>query len=141
MENNKKILAEASTFGIAMCGDGATVHRMPLLNILCITGEQPPFVLEIEDCTAHMAEGGKKNASYIADLFRDKIEQIDPDGTLLTCVYFDGAKNVQKAGDVITAAYPRAFSFHGGEHVLSLFFSDIARIAQIRVRKNLFHYI
>ncbi len=56
-------------------------------------------------------------------------------------MYFDGAKNAQKAGDVITAAYPRAFSFYSGEHVLSLFFSDIARIAQIRVRKNLFTFL
>ncbi len=59
-----------------MCGDGATVHRMPLLNILFITGEQPPFVFRIEDCMEHMAGGGTKNASYIADLFHDKIKQI-----------------------------------------------------------------
>ncbi len=58
----------------------------------------------------------------------------------MTCVYFNGAKNVQKAGDVITAACPRAFSFHGGEHVLSLFFSDIARIGQIRVRNFLYQF-
>ncbi len=77
---------------------------MPLLNILCLSGEQLPVVLGIEDCTAHMADGGTKNASYIANLFWGKIEDVDPDGTLLTCVYFDGAKNVQKAGDVITAA-------------------------------------
>ncbi len=81
-----------------------------------------------------MADGGTKNAPYIADLFWDKIEHVDPDGTLLTCVYFDGAENVQKAGDMMTAAYFRAFSFHGGEHLLSLFFSNIARIGRIRVR-------
>ncbi len=73
-------------------------------------------------------------------MIRLNIEQIDPDGTLLTCAYFDGAMNVQKAGEVITAAYPRAVSFHGGEHVLSLFFSNIARIAQIRVSKNVFAF-
>ncbi len=50
-------------------------------------------------------------------------------------MFFDGAKNMQKVGDVITAAYPRAFSLHGVEHVLSLFFFGIARIAQIGVRK------
>ncbi len=72
-----------------MCGDGATVHRMPLLNILFITGEQPPFVLRIEDCMKHMAEGGTKKASYIADLFCDKIIQIDPNRTLLTCVFME----------------------------------------------------
>ncbi len=41
---------------------------------------------------------------------------------------------MHKLGDVITAAYLGAFSFHGVEHVLSLFFSDMAKFAQIRVR-------
>ncbi len=45
---------------------------------------------------------------------------------------------MQKAGDVITTAFSRAFSFHGGKPVLSLFFSNIARIEQIRVRNFLF---
>ncbi len=79
--NKKKILAEATTFGIAMCGDGATVHRMPLMNILCLSGEQPPVVLGIEDCTAHTADGSTKNASYVANLFCGKIDEVDPDGT------------------------------------------------------------
>ncbi len=57
-----------------MCDDGATAHCIPLLNILCISGDQPPFVFGIEDCTAHMVEGGTKNASDIANLFCDKIE-------------------------------------------------------------------
>ncbi len=46
--NKKKILVDMSIFGIAMSGDGVTVHHMPLLNILCISGEQPPVVLGIE---------------------------------------------------------------------------------------------
>ncbi len=139
--NKKKIFVEALTFGTAMCGGGTTVHHTPLLNILCICGEQPPAVLRIEDCTTHMVDRGTKNVSYIADLFWGAIEQVDIDGTLLTCVYFDEAKNVQKVGDVITAAYPRAFSFHGGEHVMSLFFSNIAQIVQIRVGNILFYLV
>ncbi len=47
---------------------------------------------------------------------------------------------MQKVGDVIIAAYPRAFSFHGGGRVLSLFFSNITRIAQIRVRNFFLFY-
>ena len=47
--------------------------------------------------------------------------------------YFDGASNVQKAGDVLMARFPRSFCFHGGEHVVSLFFSSIAKIKPIKV--------
>ncbi len=86
--NKKKIFAEVSTSGISMWGDGATVHHTPLLNILCISGEQ----LGIDDCTTNMEARVTKNVLYIAILLLDKIEEVDPDWTLLTCVYFNGAK-------------------------------------------------
>jgi hypothetical protein len=38
---------------------------------------------------------------------------------------FDGAANVQKAGRVLSAIYPRIVCTHGAEHVISLFFQDI----------------
>ena len=47
--------------------------------------------------------------------------------------YFDGAANVQKAGDVLMAKFPRSCCFHGGEHVVSLFFSSITKIKPIKV--------
>ncbi len=47
--------------------------------------------------------------------------------------FFDGASYVQKAGQVLMAKFPRTFCFHGGEHVVSLFFSSIAKIAPIKV--------
>ena len=48
-------------------------------------------------------------------------------------LYFDGSANVQKCGLRLCALYPRSYVFHGGEHVISLFFSDIANIAPIKV--------
>ena len=47
--------------------------------------------------------------------------------------WFDGAGNVQKADRSLEAKFPRSYSLHGGEHVISLFFSDIAKIKQIKV--------
>jgi hypothetical protein len=47
--------------------------------------------------------------------------------------YFDGASNVQKAGEILMAKFPRSFCFHGGEHVVSLFFSSIAKIKPVKV--------
>ena len=45
----------------------------------------------------------------------------------------DGASNMQKAGRIIQAAYPRATVIHGVEHVLSLVFEDIAKIPAVKV--------
>jgi hypothetical protein len=46
---------------------------------------------------------------------------------------FDGASNVQKAGQILMAKFPQTFCFHGGEHVVSLFFSSIAKIKPVKV--------
>ena len=50
------------------------------------------------------------------------------------CFWFDGASKVQKAGEVLTVYYPRAHVFHGSEHVLGIYFSDVAKFPPIRVR-------
>jgi hypothetical protein len=47
--------------------------------------------------------------------------------------YFDGASNVQKAGEVLMARFPCSFCFHGGQHFVSLFFSSIAKIKPVKV--------
>jgi len=45
--------------------------------------------------------------------------------------YFDGASNLQKAGRLLVATYPRASCLHGGEHISSLFFADLAKMPPI----------
>jgi hypothetical protein len=75
-----------------------------------------------------MAEGGKKDSLYIADLFDKKVMEYNPLKTCTDVFYFDGAFKVQKAGKVLMARFPRSFCFHRGELVLSLFFSSIAKI-------------
>ena len=91
------------------------------------------MTVSIQDCTKHMAEGGKKDASYIAELFEAKVLEYDPDQLCTDVFFFDGASNVQTGGLVLMAKFPRAFCFHGGEHVASLFFSSIAKIKPIKV--------
>jgi hypothetical protein len=80
-----------------------------------------------------MTQGGKKDAVYIASLLEEVILPYDPDRTRTTIFWFDGAGNVQKAGRILEVMFPRAYSLHGGEHVISLFFSDIAKLPQIKV--------
>ena len=81
-----------------------------------------------------MQDGGKKDAAYIASLFEAKVKEYDPSNTNTDVFFFDGASNVQKAGEVLMAQFPHASCFHGGEHVVSLFFSSIGKVPQIRVR-------
>jgi hypothetical protein len=80
-----------------------------------------------------MAEGGKKDALYIANLFDKKVMEYNPLKTCTNVFYFDGASNVQKAGEVLMARFPCSFCFHGGKHVGSLFFSSIAKIKPVKV--------
>ena len=132
--NRAQLLASAPMFGLSFLGDGATIHKMPLINVLAMSANVPPVTVCINDCTDHLQGGGKKDAPYIANLFENNMSEFDNQKTLVDLLYFDGASNVQKAGDILTAKYPRAYCLHGGEHVVSLFFSDVAKLAPVKVR-------
>ena len=106
-----------------MFGDGATVRKMPLINILAAGGNCPSGLLEIVDCSQHMASGGKKTAEYIAGLMEPHVERLGKENVDL--FLFDGAANVQKAGRLMAINYPRTSCIHGGEHLLSLFLDDV----------------
>ena len=110
----KQIVAnDADLYGMCLLGDGATIQGMPLMNVL-VTTPNACSVLDIIDCTEHMEEGGKKDAKYIAEIFCQHIDELDPKGVHLNAVLFDGASNVQKAGRVIEAKYtPRFLCFMG----------------------------
>jgi len=131
--NQEKLMLEAETYGLTFLGDGATIKKMPLVNILCSGKNSPVAVLEVVDCSDHMSVGGKKNAEFIANIFLPHIQRLDPNKTLTDCVFFDGASNVQKGGRILEAKYPRISVLHGVEHVVSLFFSDVARIPQVHL--------
>ena len=66
-------------------------------------------------------------------MFEGYTKEFDKEKKNTDIFFFDGASNVQKAGEVLVAKYPRAMVLHGGEHVVSLFFDDIARLAPIKV--------
>jgi hypothetical protein len=134
IDNNKSLLErEADIFGICWLSDGATIAQMPLINVLGMCADTPPVCVAIEDCSGHVSKGGKKDAVYIARLMEKIILPYDPDRSRSTLFWFDGAGNVQKAGKILEVLFPRSYSLHGGEHVTSLFFSDIAKLDQIKV--------
>ena len=124
MDKNKKLLSEdIDIFGLTFYGDGATVRKMPLINILASGGHLHTAVMEIVDATEQMQNSGKKDARYLASLFRPHIDAFEK--KFPNCIdycTFDGAGSVQKAGQVLNARYPRIVVTHGAEHVVSLFF-------------------
>ena len=64
MEKNLSLIEkESEIFGLLFIGDGATISRVPLLNILVSGKKLPVAVLELVDCQGHLADGGTKNAS------------------------------------------------------------------------------
>jgi hypothetical protein len=132
-DNKTNLLKGADVFGLSFLGDGATVKRMPLMNILAACADTPPITVSIQDCTKHLQQGGKKDALYIAEMFDDIVKEYDPNGTLTDAFFFDGASNVQKGGAILVAKHPHSFCFHGGEHVLSLFFASLSKIKPIKL--------
>ena len=97
-----------------------------MINVL-EAGVYNPAILGTIDCTGHIASGGIKDAPYIASLFMPFIDIINARaGTdVVDCVFFDGASNVQNAGEILKVNYPLISVGHGAEHVVALFFSDV----------------
>jgi hypothetical protein len=106
--------------------------------MMIFLGSSPnnPFaLLDIVDCTSEMANGGKKDAQYIAGHLKPIISRIeqtkDPHNQktdhwgVVDLVLFDGASNVQNAGKLVSITYPHITVVHGAEHVVSLFFRDL----------------
>ena len=62
------------------------------------------------------------------------MKELDPTSTRIDSVFFDGASNVQKAGQLLAAKYPRMHVHACAAHCVSLFFSDICnRLWQIKL--------
>ena len=129
------VTKEGAKFGYTFEGDGAPVITKPLLNGMVMHGNCYPVVAAIRDCTDHLAAGDTNNCTYIAEVFTVLVREYDPKGTDTDLFYFDGAANVQKAGRMLEARFPRTTTLHGGEHNLALWFSKIAKIPVLKVRK------
>ena len=123
--------ANASTFGIAIFGDGATIKRLPLINLLASSGTCPSALLEIVDCSCHMAKSGIKSAEYIARLMEPHVGRLGKE--FVDLFLFDGASNVQKAGKLMAINYPRTSCFHSAEHLISLFLGDVCKLRPVQL--------
>ena len=91
---HEKLLKGADRYGLHFHGDGATSKFTSLLNIYL-----PVSVQNIVDCIGHITGGHKKDAKFVAEIFFDRINDLDPEKKLVDLHMFDGAsvcRNSQK---------------------------------------------
>ena len=72
--NLAMIKKEAKIFGLLFLVDGATISRCPLLNILAFVKNIPFSVLWIVDCQGNLADGNKKDGTFIYNRFLNHVK-------------------------------------------------------------------
>jgi hypothetical protein len=50
-EQMRSLLKQSKVFGIAFFGDGATIHKVPMMNFLGSSPNNPFALLDIVECT------------------------------------------------------------------------------------------
>ena len=118
VQNMKSNLAmikkEEEIFVLLFLGDGATISRCPLLNILASENNIPVDVLEIVDYQGHLADVNKKDGTFICNRFFNHMREIDPGKKLIDIVIFDGASNLQ----LLKVHYPKLTVMRAVEHTV-----------------------
>ena len=122
------IKKEAEIFWFLSLGDGATIPRYQLLNILVFATNIPVAVLDIADCQGHLDDGNKKYGTFICNLFLNHILKIDASKNLTDIVMFDGYLNVQLEGRLFKVQHPKFKVMHCVEHTALLFFNYVSKI-------------
>ena len=64
----------------------------------------------------------------MCNIFLEHIKIIDPHKSITDVVMFDGASNVQLAGELFKIHYPKITVMRGVEQTVSLFFNDVSKI-------------
>ena len=123
-----KLLMNVDIFGLGIFGDGATIVKVPMMNILACSAGNPSCVLDVVDCSDHVAKGNKKDAFFICQQMLPHMQKIDQEKTLFDLIAFDGAANVQKAGSLMEQHFPRCTVLVGIEHTVLLLFGKVMAV-------------
>ena len=142
MERNLSLIKkESDIFGLLFLDDGATISRIPLLNILVSGKNLPISVLELVGCHGHLVDGGEKDGTFICNRFLEHTRKIDPRKPITDGVMFYGASNVQLAGELLKIHYQNISVMLGVEHTVSLFFNDVSEIPVVYCLMSCNHLI
>ena len=125
-------MTNVDVFGMAIFGDRATIVKVPMINILASLEGNPNCVFDVIECTELMSVGGKKHAFYICQQMLPRLKILDPQRKLLNLIAFDGAYNVQKAGQLIEQYFSRCSIIIGIEHMVSLLLGKIMALRPMK---------
>ncbi len=67
-EQMSLLLTEVRIFGITVFGDGATIKNVALMNVLAAGVNNLFALLDIADCTHHLARGGRRMRDILPTL-------------------------------------------------------------------------
>jgi hypothetical protein len=76
-QETRALIKESKLFGISMYGDGTAIATTPMINALGSGVNNSFAMLEVYDCTGHMATRGVKDVVYIANLFIPLIAKLE----------------------------------------------------------------
>ena len=129
MERNLSLIKkDYDIFGLLFIGDGTNIYRIPIFNISVSRNNPPVAVLELVDFEGHLADGGRKDGSFICTIFLEHINKFDHHKLITAFFMFDGASNVQLGGELLKTHYPKVSVMCGVEHTVPLFFTDVSKI-------------
>ncbi len=57
-----EIERDADLLGLTIYGDGATINKRPMINVMTSSVYNPQALCDVIDCLDHMADGGIKDA-------------------------------------------------------------------------------
>lgn len=80
-------------------GDGATIKRMALVNVLAMCADVPLIVISINECTGHMSRGGRKDATYISTMFKSNVCEYYVIKKLLTFSFLMAPQTYRRPGE------------------------------------------
>ena len=125
--NLAMIKKEIEIFKLLFLGDGVTISRCPMLNILDSGKNIPVAILEIVTFSRSFI-WRKKNMGHYFVIDFETYERDWPNQKLSDIVMFDGSSNFKIMRRLLKVHYPTLTVMHGVEHTVSLFFNDVSKI-------------
>ena len=118
------LLDTAKEYGGTLASDGwSDVHRRPITNFMLVTRESAVFMKSV-DSTDHMADGGRKNAVYLAEQISIVIRDVGADNIVQVIM-----NRANKAcWPIINAEFPHIICAWCTAHVMDLLLEDTGKM-------------
>ena len=129
-DGNMALKEHAADYGWACSSDGATIRRVPLVNILGFLPFVLPPLLALVDCSGHMSTGGKKDGLFLYDEMKARVVEVGSRSCYLWLL--DGASNEVGCGSLLENEFPWSTTLHGAEHTVHLVMSSIHDIPEVK---------